>query len=92
MENLITQLLSYSDGCLRIQGQVFFNTFQVYGNRTRVQNTTLKVHEFISELQEKCAKAAKSGKCFYAPTEEMIGNVKVEIGFTIGGITTARIL
>ncbi|TID22108.1 hypothetical protein E2P81_ATG11217 [Venturia nashicola] len=90
MSQLINQLLSYNDGCLRIQGRTFFETFQVYGKKG--QKTTLQVDKFIPELQEKCTTTARSGKCFQAPVEEMIGEVKVSIEFSSGGITTAKIL
>lgn len=33
MNQLIIQLLGYNDGCLRIQGRLFFDTFQVYGKK-----------------------------------------------------------
>jgi hypothetical protein len=87
---LFAQLLSYNDGCLRIQGQVFSDTFQVYGKKGRV--TGQNVHEFITTLQPECNRAAKSGKCFHAPLEVTIGDVKVSIGYTMTGITTVRLL
>jgi hypothetical protein len=87
---LIAQLLSFNDGCLRIQGSVFYDTFQVFGRKGRI--TAEMVHEFITKLQPECAAAAKSGKCFHKPVEVMVGEVRVEIGYTMTGITTARIL
>lgn len=57
-----------------------------------IVQTLLQVDTFIPELQKKCAAAAKSGKCFHEPVEEMIGDVKVSIGFSRVGITTAKIL
>jgi hypothetical protein len=90
MAELFAQLLSYNDGCLRMSSQVFFDTFQVYGRKGKI--TPQNVREFITKLQPECTRAARSGRCFHAPIEVMIGDIKVSIGYTMTGITTARIL
>jgi hypothetical protein len=87
---MFSTLLNRNDGVLRIQSNCFFDAWQVFGKKGRLSEGVIR--ELIDQLKVECSRVARSGRCVYEPEEIEVEGVKVSVGFTISGITTARIL
>jgi hypothetical protein len=86
----ILQVLNFEDGGLRFVNSCFYDCFRVYGAKRRVGSEIAAA--FLRALQAECSRAARSGKAAYPEEIIVIERIRVSIGYTIGGITTARIL
>jgi hypothetical protein len=84
------RVLNYEDGGLKFMSGCFFDSFRVHGKRGGVEGEVAK--KFIEQCQVECSRIARLGLCRYPLEEFVFEGVRVGIEFTLGGITTVRIL